>query len=254
MKNFTFKMLSFLFLGFIGITTYAQEWNFSTANWSGAGTIAATTTIEGLKVYAATGAEVVVDANAKTLDGLNFTSRLKFGGTGTFGTDGVPVSRVLSFPVTGNTTITVMGMSSSSGSDRVLVVAAGNMTTEIGRFTALGASISKGIYNYTGGPTTIYVFSPSSGINLYYLKAGSGTGLNQQSVPEMNIFPNPAYGKVFINLSEPGEIAIYSLAGSLMKQQVVTSSQNVINISDLHSGIYFVKMMKNNLTQKLVIR
>jgi len=254
MKNFTFKMLSVLLMGLTGITVSAQEWNFSSASFNALGT-AVTTTIEGLTVYSTADAPIVVDANAKSLDGLNFTSRLKFGGTGVFDVDGKPVSRVLTFAVTGNTTITVMGMSSSSGSDRQLLITAGNKDTQVGTFPALGASISKGEYTYTGGPTTIYIYSPSSGVNLYYLKATSGSmGLNTQSTPEMKLFPNPASGKVFMNVSEPTEIGIYNIAGVLMKQQVAISSQNAINISDLHSGIYFVKMMKNNLTQKLIIR
>lgn len=254
MKNFTFKMLSVLLMGLMGITVSAQEWNFSSASFNALGTIAVTTTIEGLTVYAAVGAEVVVDANNKTLDGMNFTSRLKLGGTGNFDADGKPVSRVLAFSVTGNTTITVMGMSSSSSADRTLVIAAGNKETEVGRFSALGASISKGEYTYTGGPTTIYLFSLSSGVNLYYLKAALNTGIKQSQTPALRVFPNPASGKIFINVNEPNEIGIYNLTGSLMKQQIITSSQNAINISDLHSGIYFVKMMKNNLTQKLIIR
>lgn len=255
MKNFTFKMLSILFLGFVGITTYAQEWNISTAGFNALGSIAETKTVEGLTIYAATGAEVVVDANGKTLDGMTFTHRLKLGGSGTFGTDGKPVSRVLLFNVTGNTTITVMGMSSSSGSDRELIIAAGNKDTKVGTFPALGASIGKGVYTYTGGPTTIYLYSPSSGVNIYYLKAALTTGLTEPGTGEFKVFPNPASGKVFINVVEPGEIGFYSIAGTLLKQQTVTSSQNALNISDLHSGIYFVKMMKNNsMTQKLIIQ
>lgn len=255
MKNFTFKMLSFLLLGFIGITTYAQEWNISSPTLSVLGTITETKTIEGLTIAATADATVVIEGNNKTLDGVDYTSRLKLGGTGTFDADGKPVSRVLAFNVTGNTTITIVGMSSSSGSDRILVIAAGKKETEVGRFSALGASISKGEFTYTGGPTTIYLFSPSSGVNLYYLKATPlSTGLNKPAVPEFKVFPNPASGKVFMIVSEPTEIGIYNIAGMLMKQYVASSSQNAINISDLHSGIYFVKTMKNNMTQKLIIQ
>lgn len=256
MKNFTLKMFTALFLGVIGFTTYAQEWNFSSANFNALATISATKTVDGLTIYAATGAEVVVDANNKTLDGLNFTSRLKLGGTGAFDAGGLPVSRVLSFPVTGNTKITVMGMSSSSSADRELVFAAGTKETVVGKFPALGASISKGEYNYTGGPTTIYIFSASSGVNIYYLKAAPlTTGMNIPDKQEFKVFPNPASGKVFVQAAEPAEIGIYSLTGNLVKQQLVASSQNSINVDDLHSGIYFVKMMNNKIKpQKLIIR
>jgi hypothetical protein len=236
------------------MATYAQEWNFSSASFNALGSISATKTVDGLTIYAATGVTVDIDANSKTLDGFTFTNRLKFGGTGSFDADGKPVSRVLSFPVTGNTKITVMGMSSSSSADRELTIAAGTKETVVGKFPALGASISKGEYTYTGGATTIYVFSPSSGVNLYYLKAALVTGLKQPQTSGLSVFPNPACGRVYVNINEPGEIGIYSLAGSLMKQQVVNSSQNVINISDLRSGIYFIKDMKSSQVQKLIVQ
>ena len=256
MKNFTFKMLLLLFLGFLGFTGFSQEWNFSSASFNALGSVTATKTVEGLTMYATASATIDFDANSKSLDGMDFTSRLKFGGTGSFGTDGLPVSRVVAFNVAGNTTITVMGMSSSSSADRQLIVAAGKMETELGRFAALGASISKGTFTYTGGPTTIYLFSPSSGVNLYYLKAvPTTTGLSNQQVPEMMVYPNPASGKVFISLNESTQIGIFNIAGVLMKQQLVSVLQNSINISDLHSGIYFVKTMDSkNITRKLIIR
>ncbi|HEX7584926.1 MAG TPA: hypothetical protein VF373_09580, partial [Prolixibacteraceae bacterium] len=88
MKNFTLKLLSLLFLGFFGFTSYAQEWNFSSASFNALGTISATATVESFTIAATADAAVVVDANNKSLDGIDFTSRLKLGGTGVFDTDG----------------------------------------------------------------------------------------------------------------------------------------------------------------------
>jgi len=256
MKNFTLKMFSLLFLGFVGVSVSAQEWNMSTASFSGLGTLTATTTVEGLTITASSDASVVVDANNKSLDGMNFTSRLKLGGTGTFGTDGKPIARVLTFAVTGNTTITVMGMSSSSTADRQFNIAAGKKDSIIGTFTALGASISKGVYTYTGKATTIYMFSPSSGVNIYYIKSAPLTTEAQiQKVQELNVYPNPASGKVYINSPETSMVGIFSITGQMVKQQQLISSQNCVDISNLHTGVYFVKTMGNNSrSQKLIIR
>jgi hypothetical protein len=257
MKNLYLKMFSLLLLGFIGITSYAQEWNISSASFNALDTIHTTATVEGLTMYSITGALIIVDANGKTIDGFTFTHRLKLGGSGTFDAAGTtPISRVVAFSVTGNTTITVKGMSSTSTADRVLVIAAGNKTTEVGRFTALGASISSADFTYTGGPTTIFLFSTASGINLYYIKATALiTGINDSQVREMKIFPNPARENVSINVNEPSKIGIYNSGGILMKQQLANPSDNTINISDLNPGLYFVKTMNNNKTaQKLIIR
>ena len=95
--------------------------------------------------------------------------------SGQFDEGGQPLGRVLAFDVTGNTTITIMCMSSSSSSDRELVVAVGDQDTELARMPAMGSELTKGIYNYVGGATTIYLFSPSSGVNVYYVKAEGET-------------------------------------------------------------------------------
>jgi hypothetical protein len=147
-----------------------QEWNISDSDFNALGEVTESTTINGLTVYATSDKKITVDENSKSIDGMDFTSRLKLGGSGTF-TEGTPESRILAFDVTGNSTITVAAMSSSSSSDRELTIAAGTSDNVIGTFPALGASIGKQEFEYTGGPTTIYIFSPSSGVNVYYIKA-----------------------------------------------------------------------------------
>jgi hypothetical protein len=258
MKNFYLKMISILFLGFIVITSYAQEWNFSSTTLGIPGTFAVTTTVEGLTIYATSTASVAIDANSKVVGEFTFTHRLKLGGTGTFDVDNItPISRVLSFPVTGNTTITIIGLSSSTTPpDRTLIIAAGDKNTVVGSFNAPASSTpNRTDFNYVGGPTTIFLFSTSSGINLYYIKAAPlVTGIIDKPVKEMKIFPNPATESVSINMNEPGEIFIYNTAGIKVKQQMATPSQNTINISDLDPGLYFVRTMNNKTAQKLIIR
>jgi hypothetical protein len=255
MKNFYLKMFSLLFLLFTGITAQAQEWNISSASFNTLTTIATTTTVQGLTMWSPA-SEIVIDANGKSWGGFTFTHRLKLGGTGTFEADNVtPATRVVSFPVTGNTTITVAAMSSSGTADRILVIAAGNKTGEVGRFTALGASLNGSDFNYVGGPTTIFLFSTSSGINIYYIKAALTTGMNEMKSPKLRIFPNPAEEIVSINVDKTGKIGIYNSAGTLMKQQQASPDQNNIDISDLNPGMYYVKMINSqNTAQKLIVR
>jgi hypothetical protein len=254
MKNLYLKLFSVLFLGFIGSTSYAQEWNISLAPFGAATTYSSTTTVNGLTIYSPAG-EVSVDANNKSIGAFTFSYRLKLGGAGTFTDPTTPAARVLAFSVTGNTTITIIGMSSSSGSDRTLVIAAGNQTTEVGRFTALGASISSADFTYTGGPTTIFLFSTASGINLYYINAVSiATGINDNQIKQGKMFPNPATESVSFDSDKPCNISIYNSAGILMKQQLASPSNNTVNVSDLNPGLYFVRKDNNKTAQKLIIR
>ena len=61
-----------------------------------------------------------------------------------------------------------------------------------------------------------------------------------------NIYPNPVKDELFIATEvNVEEIAIYDVYGrQTMSQQVnVTTSQQVVNVADLNSGIYFVKIV-----------
>lgn len=152
----------------------AQEWNFSSGGFGAVATYSATATVDGLAIYAISTAAVAIDGSNKTFEDYTFTYRLKLGGTGAFDVAGTtPVSRVLAFPVSGNTSIKIIAThSSSTGDNRFLVVAAGSKTNEIGRLEVVaGASPVSQTFEYTGGASTIYVFSASSGINLYLIKA-----------------------------------------------------------------------------------
>jgi len=66
---------------------------------------------------------------------------------------------------------------------------------------------------------------------------------------DFNIFPNPATSEIYIS-SKPqlkSDIQIYNSVGKLMIQ---TNGKNVINISGLDNGIYFIKI--NDVLKKFV--
>ncbi|MDF1572017.1 MAG: cadherin-like beta sandwich domain-containing protein [Bacteroidales bacterium] len=149
-----------------------REWNISADAYKYLGTLDATQKVAGLTIYANPGKTVTIDANNKTVDEMNFTNRLKLGGSGSFDENGQPLGRVLGVDVKGNTGITVAAMSSSGSEDRVLNIAAGHKDSIIAEFPALGASLTKGVYTYEGEATTLYFYSPSSGVNVYYISTG----------------------------------------------------------------------------------
>lgn len=229
-----------------------QEWNMSSASFNALGSLTAKTTVEGLTIYAATGKSVDIDANNKSIDGMDFTHRLKLGGSGEF-VEGVPTSRILAFNVAGNTTITIAGMSSSSSADRTLTIAAGTMDNVIGTFPALGAAIGKQDFEYVGGVTTIYVFSPSSGVNIYYMKAtDKTTSVSDMKVAsDIVVYPNPAtkYAKVRFSLTQKEEVSLtlFNMVGQaieISKTKTLFEGVNEININtqSLKSGLYIYRL------------
>ena len=136
-------------------------WNISDADFNALGTITSETVVRKLHILASTELYVTVDANNKTLDGIAFTHRLKLSGTGNAD------YRHIRFVVPGECWITVYAMSSSSGADRELTVATGTFSNAQGTIPALGAALSKGTFHYTGNATPIYLYSASSGVNIY---------------------------------------------------------------------------------------
>ena len=148
-----------------------QEWNFST--WD-VGDYTETFTKDGLTLYATSDKKMVVEENGKTVDGIKYTQRLKFGGTGKFDKSGKALNRVISFGVSGNCDIyIVLAHGSSKGDARDLKIDAvidGNKTN-IGSISVNANEIKSGtvVYNQTK-PATIYIYSGNSGINLYDIK------------------------------------------------------------------------------------
>nr|WP_321452505.1 hypothetical protein [uncultured Carboxylicivirga sp.] len=161
------------------VTINAQTWNISDAEFNAlAGDITTTQTVSGLTLYGVSGSALTIDENGKEIDGYTFTHRLKFNGSGKWDDETTVASRVISFAVDGAKKITVYGMTSSSSSERNLLFTTNGKQTEVGRFTHTGSAIGKYEFDYTGGAETIYVYSESSGFNIYALIVESATAIN----------------------------------------------------------------------------
>src|SRR5690625_2405847 len=74
----------------------------------------------------------------------------------------------------------------------------------------------------------------------------------------VSLYPNPADNKIFIELetSESVEIEIFDLNGRKVKEGKTTAFSNEIDISDLNSGVYFVKINSEGKTKtkKLIVK
>ncbi|MDA3879244.1 MAG: cadherin-like beta sandwich domain-containing protein, partial [Prolixibacteraceae bacterium] len=174
MKTFTLKFLVMVCAFVVsGMTMgHAQEWNISSDNFNALGDIVETTTVDGLTIYASAEKDVTIDDNNKSVDGMDFSFRLKLGGSGSL-SDGVAETRVLAFDVAGNTNISVAAMSSNSDNDRELIVVNATSGDTIGTHAALGAELTMSTFQYEGDATSIYMYSPSSGVNIYYIKVAA---------------------------------------------------------------------------------
>lgn len=184
----------------LSVCAQAQTWNFSDFE---ALTYTDNSTVNGLTIVGSSTASIAIDASNKAVDEYSFTKRLKFGGSGAVSVESpyLPTNRYVSFPVTGNVSITVYGVTSSTNATRTLVISDG--TNEIGTLESTTADIVKTTVSYTGGAGTIYVYSKASGFNIYLLKAVSGsTGINDVNADKGAIISTDYYSVDGIKVSE----------------------------------------------------
>ena len=159
------------------VTAESQKfWNFADFTL---GDITETTIIDNLEMVAASNKKLSIDENPKSIDDINFTQRLKFGGTGT------SEVRYIHFKVAPATKVTVYGMSANPGTTRVLNVDFGKFGLTAASLENDGNAIDKVEYEYTGETETdVYVYSTNSGFNIYGIKVATGKYLVNLSTPE----------------------------------------------------------------------
>lgn len=92
------------------------------------------------------------------------------------------------------------------------------------------------------------------------LKMGEGaTAIQENSQPNISIYPNPATDMVYISLSNidyaEATVVVYDTKGRAVINQVF-NGQAELNVSSLEAGIYFVKINTDTLSEirKLVIK
>ncbi len=247
----TVLILSLIIAGASAFTVQAQkEWTFDKAPFT-VGSYTSTTTLDGLTIHAVDGKNVDIDANNKRHGEYSFTHRLRFGGSGTIA-DNVnapflPSERAISFAVTGPSTITICALSSSSSTDRTLIMSDG--ITSLHTFAAPGSysdgtdNVPLETYQYTGGAGTLYLWSPSSGVNLYLVATSTGGGAT--GVAKVTIDGVSFNGREIVNENQV-RLEVYNILGN----KVAESTSN-ISMVEQGRGIYFVKAANSKVVLKI---
>jgi hypothetical protein len=221
MKKLYTILAALLVVGMIN----AQDWNISDSQFNALGVLTSTTTVDGLTIYAAADKDVTIDENSKTVEGITYTHRMKSGGSGSFTDPTTPYGRVYAFDVDGDKEITVVLQSSNSSEDRTLAVAAGDENSVVGLLDAFGADPSKQSITYTGGATTIYLYSTSSGINIYNIIAGAPTAIASPMADDANVVKTQYFSISGTNAGNNWSAlpaGIYIVKKTLDNEQVVT--------------------------------
>lgn len=260
------QILLILFLFATTFISAQKVWNFGSddttfpLNATGIGTGPFPVVVDGLSITGiSTNANMaVIEASAKTFTNSNnvaftFKNRMKFNGAGYASAApadatplvNMPIQRYLSFNVSGNSTIYVIGVTGSNSSSRNLFVTDG--TTLIGtvNFPVTSGEITDGTITYTGGAATLYVFC-NNACNLYYLSA---TNVVVPTSVE-DVFADSGIrfdGRTVINENNK-DIEVYSVVGKL-----IGKTNQDFSMSSLPKGVYLVKAAGLNGAYKFVL-
>ena len=111
------------------------------------------------------------------------------------------------------------------------------------------------------GAWGVYPFLPSGNVlvsdmqtGLYVLEIDfESINLKDIEPSDLNIYPNPTVDVVYIELNESYDYFIYDLHSKLIQSDLSTKTSH-INLSNLNSGIYVIKIVTDNLvlTEKII--
>ncbi|HEY1039022.1 MAG TPA: T9SS type A sorting domain-containing protein, partial [Bacteroidia bacterium] len=80
------------------------------------------------------------------------------------------------------------------------------------------------------------------------------TALLEMEENTMLVYPNPNMGDFNIDLKQDAQVIIYNSIGEVIVDKVMNTGTNSVNITDLPSGIYYVRLIdgKNNPAHRII--
>jgi hypothetical protein len=172
--------------------------------------------------------------------GLNMSA-----GADVFRTDGTTIvdarstSRVLP-PADGSQDWSLVS-NTVSGSVRTIVATRANNTGDSNDFVFdPGATSISVIYAHGTSPTYAY-----HGGTRGFTTLGVTLGTSEDRLLSFDMFPNPAIDEVNIQLptgTEKANVSVYDRVGRLVSTQTITPSNSKVNIANLSSGMYLLRV------------
>ena len=104
---------------------------------------------------------------------------------------------------------------------------------------------------------TFYVTGVKNGVEssasnkVYY----GNVGISESNIADLKIYPNPSNGKVSVEAEGLVSVAVYDILGQEVMQTNVDGNAVTLNLTDLQSGVYFIKASTaiGNSIQKIIL-
>jgi hypothetical protein len=181
-----------------------------------------------------------------------------------------PVTTAYNYTDASAATFSVSGFSfNRSGSIQSEYSGTGTLITPAGTFTNVvrikstqtntdtysGGTINSSIIAYNWYKAGVHhelanvsdITGSSTSQSAYYTSVPANLGLEESELIHLFLFPNPSNGTIYVNSDEViSSIEIYQLSGELAMTQAVNNTSSEMNLSNLNSGMYLVKVYGKN--------
>ena len=62
---------------------------------------------------------------------------------------------------------------------------------------------------------------------------------------EVQIYPNPADERINLRINDGISARIFDFAGQIVKSRAIESPETLMDVSDLHTGVYLIEVITN---------
>jgi len=110
--------------------------------------------------------------------------------------------------------------------------------------------------NVTASDHDIFISDGSSGFQIYsHDVIFTSLDENITNTEEVNIYPNPSNGIINLDIENATDVVVFDQAGRLIKKEKLNYDANIVDLSSLPTGIYFLKIKTADgiQLQKIVI-
>ncbi len=164
--------------------------------------------------------------------------------------------------VGGMATYTVVNYSPSNASTPVSTVwyssnkAVATINGSSGALTALSAGTTN-IYAIHNNPANTTIMSNMIALTVSTVTSTSIKGVDNIDVTAVKVYPNPASDVIMIDIPSQMEVTAFDMIGKKVPfKNSLSAGLNEINITDLKSGVYFLKLSNgtNQIVKKMIVK
>ena len=74
------------------------------------------------------------------------------------------------------------------------------------------------------------------------LTADGAVSVNEGSIANLNVYPNPANSMISFNLKADAQVSIFDITGRMVSSMNMISGESKCSVANLENGVYFLNV------------